>query len=191
MSDDFLQGLSWEPANRASSLDAVFRYALAHVEDATSWYRQKVKWKRVGARSLRLGAVAAVSVAGILPILTQIFITDGKPRIDPAWASVALALAAAMYAFDRLLDCTSGWMRYIPTELRLRRLSTDFKLGWERERATWNGGPPGDDELKAMLGRAQQLVAQVDSIVEQETLAWIREFGAAVKQLEHSGRRDR
>ena len=49
----------------------------------------------------------AGTVAGIIPILAQILTENGKPRIQPAWASVALGIAAAFVLLDRFFGFSS------------------------------------------------------------------------------------
>jgi hypothetical protein len=43
-----------------------------------------------------------VAVAGVLPILSQILGEGSSVVIQPAWATVALAIAVALVALDRL-----------------------------------------------------------------------------------------
>jgi hypothetical protein len=49
-----------------------------------------------GARFLRFGAIAATTVAGLIPLMAEISGANGQPQISPAWASVALVLAVAL-----------------------------------------------------------------------------------------------
>jgi hypothetical protein len=136
------------------------------------------------ARALRTGAVFAAAAAGILPILTQIFVEDGKPFTQPAWASVALGIAAAFVALDRLLGFSSSWMRYISTELLLRKLRDDFRFEWERQRAAWPSSGPSDEQLQRMIAEARDFVSKINRSVHEETTAWVAEFRAALEQLD-------
>src|SRR5512132_2212921 len=113
---DLYPQLKWGSAEEVgASVDELFRYSVRHAENAIGWYVDHKKPKRALGMILRAGAIISVSVAGILPLLTQIFIEKGKPVIQPAWASVALAVGLALVGLDRFFGFSSSWMRYTQT----------------------------------------------------------------------------
>lgn len=181
-----LEGLSWEPGKVLGSLDAVFQHVTEVAKNAITWYWQSKRRKKRGAVLLRLGAILGTSVAGILPMLTQISATGGKAGIPPAWASVSLGIAAALVGLDRFFGFSSGWTRYIAAEMRLRQILEEFQMDWEAQKAIWKGAAPTDDQAQGMLGRAKAFVVQVDAIVQEETKAWIAEFQTTLSQLDEA-----
>jgi low affinity Fe/Cu permease len=57
-----------------------------------------------------------VAVAGVLPVLSQILDAGSSGIvIQPAWATVALAIAAALIVLDRFFGFSSAWARYMVT----------------------------------------------------------------------------
>lgn len=128
--------LSWEAGQIVTSLEALFERITEEAESAINWYLRAKRPKKCCAIWLRVGSIASVTVAGIIPILSQMFTVEGRPRIQPAWATVALGVAAALVLLDRFFGFSSGWMRYIATELNLRQLNQEFQLDWEAEKAT-------------------------------------------------------
>jgi low affinity Fe/Cu permease len=56
-----------------------------------------------------------VAVAGVLPVLSQIFGAGSSVKIQPAWAAVALAIAVSLVALDRFFGFSSAWARYMAT----------------------------------------------------------------------------
>ena len=142
-----LPELDWGPGQASASLSRVYQHSSAQCHDAITWYLQSMHGKRRGAVAFRLGAIVAAAAAGILPILTMIFTTDGRPAFSPAWASVAIGIAAALVLFDRFFGSSTGWMRFIRTEMHLRQLHQEFEMNWERERAA--SGPSGQGRTPA------------------------------------------
>lgn len=183
-----LKKMSWEPDKSLVSLNDVFKDAQNYVKSAINWYLQSKRRKKKGAVFLRVGAILTVSVAGILPMLSQIFLDDGKSVISPAWASVFLAAAAALVAMDRFFGFSSGWMRYIATELRLRKILQEYQMDWETEKSTWKGSHPDREQVQRMLVRTKAFRNRINTIIQEETNTWIAEFQSTLKQLDEAAK---
>ena len=176
--------LSWEPGEAQSSLHVIFHHASKNAAGAIDWYRKKKRSKQLGAICLRVLAIIAVTIAGIIPIWAQIFMDDDTHAIAPAWASVVLVIAAALVLLDRFFGFSSAWMRYISAELQLSQILKEFRMDWEVERASWEGREPDGDQVKVMLCKARTFITQVDEIVREETGEWIRQFQNILKQID-------
>jgi len=166
-----LEDLSWTPDERLGSLEKVCRHVSGEAYHAIAWYLDKKRPKRIGARALRLGAIVATTVAGIIPLLAQISTSNGQPQIAPARASVALVLAVALVGLDRFLGLSSAWMRFLTTEIQIRNTLQAFQLDWEIQRASWKGAAPSDAQVQEMLGRCKVFLVQVNALMEQEMAA--------------------
>jgi hypothetical protein len=94
-----------------------------------------------------------------------------------------VALAAAFFGLDKFFNYSTGWMRYVKTDLALRTALEDFELEWEIARAGWPAGDPSDEQVKEMLGRCKAFAASINAIVIDETNVWITEFQASLNQL--------
>lgn len=182
---NLLDGLCWEPDKRASSLDTVLKHAIGEAIDAIDWYLRSKRRKKRWALLFRVVAIMAGSVAGILPMLSQVLLDASKqPIIQPVWASISLAIAVALVALDHFFGFSSGWMRYTAAELHIRQLLRAFQMDWEMQKASWNASLPDTDQIQAMLLRAREFETQVSNIVREETSHWIQEFQGTLKQLE-------
>ena len=180
--------LLWKPGEVKSSLHVIFHHASKNAAGAIDWYERKKNSKKAWARCLRVLAIIAVTIAGIIPILAQIF-EDSSLTIAPAWASVALAIAAALVILDRFFGFSSAWMRYIAAELKLSQILKEFRIDWERERAAWEGREPDRDQVQVMLAKARAFITQVDEIVRKETDEWIRQFQNILKQIDKAAKK--
>jgi hypothetical protein len=180
-----LDELDWSPAHRVESLGKLKAYVARHGANAVEYYQFAKKPKKRWAIWLRMGALLFAGAAGLIPILSQLYVrADGTLYVQPAWASVALALAAGALAIDRFFGFSSGWMRFMGTELKARRALDDFELEWEAARAAWADAAPTAEQGQDMIGRATRFAGAVADIVRDETDQWMSEFREAIRQID-------
>jgi hypothetical protein len=184
-----LDELDWTPAQRAESLGMLKAYVARHGANAVEYYQFAKKPKKRWAIWLRMGALLFAGAAGLIPILSQLFVDDqGGLYLQPAWASVALALAAGALAIDRFFGFSSGWMRFMATELKVRRALDDFEMEWEAARVAWSEQSPSAEQVQDMIARAARFAGAVSDIVRDETDQWMSEFREAIRQLDERSR---
>lgn len=176
--------LDWSEQSLAQSLSTVFTHARDFATGAEQWYATHRRSKRRWARILRVGAILLGTAAAVLPVLSEIYTTNGKPSIPPGWAAVVLAAAAGLVALDHFFGFSSGWMRYMNAELEVTRLRHGFSYAWQ-EALTNLAFPPPPDEVKKFLALARDFVLKVDEVVSAETLAWTVDFQSGLAQAEH------
>lgn len=180
---------SWDSEHAMDSLDGLFAQITGEADNAINWYLKAKAPRKKRALFLRLSAIAMGAVAGVIPLLSQLIKDhNGMPIIQPAWASVALAVAAASVPLDRFFGYSSSWMRYVVAELTLRQLNEEFQLDWESCKAQWCGQSPSCEQIQVTLGRFKAFVTQVNTVVRQETDAWIQEFRATLAQLDETAK---
>ncbi|MDF1554990.1 MAG: SLATT domain-containing protein [Deferrisomatales bacterium] len=178
--------LPWDENSREASLESVFHHAVTEAEAALRWYQPRIRNKRLWAQGLRLGAIGCGTFAGLLPMVAQL--PSLREAIAPVWASISLALAAAILLLDRFFGFSSGWMRFIHTEMQLKDLLEEFLLDWEVARSQWSG-PPTEKQVAEMLKKAQGFLAAVHGEVRRETSAWVQEFQKALGEIERVTKR--
>lgn len=177
--------LAWEPASRTASLSAVFAHAVEVSAAAQKWYAEKRPSKRAWGRGLRVFAILLGAGGAILPIVTEITSSSGKPGIAPGWAAVALALAAACIGLDRYFGFSSGWMRFMIAEQRLVRQRNDFEYSWNQIGAGLDA-PPTDRDVDRLLALAHANVLAVQDIIALETADWLTDFRGALAEADRS-----
>lgn len=127
-----LSSPNWESEDDRQTLDTVYQHTVGIAVQAIDWYLTARRSKRKWARRLRAGAIIMVAVAGILPILSQIFKSGDSVEIQPAWASVALAIAVALIALDRFFGFSSACARYMATGQALSAALNQIRLEWQK-----------------------------------------------------------
>lgn len=190
--DRLFAGLDWSQDNRSGALGQLFKRALVYAQEIEDWYTRKRRIRRRWGRRLRVTAIMLGSIAALLPVLSEIYTRDGQPVIAPAWATVALILAATVVGLDRFFGFSTGWMRFMAAELKLARNRHEFEGEWAALHAS-SEGPASDEELDSLLECARKLVREMDEIVLDETGIWTAEFQSALDRAEqaagHPGRR--
>ncbi|HEY0023311.1 MAG TPA: SLATT domain-containing protein [Longimicrobium sp.] len=182
-----LEDLTWEEGNRAECLKIVYAHVTEDAQDAIRWYKDSRKPKKHWAIGLRGGAVVLLSVSGLLPLISELGQKLDKPfQISPLFTSLAVAVAAALFGFDKLFNNSSGWMRLIKTDLLLRTALEEFEMDWQLARLAWTGPQPTSEQASQMLTRAKEFAARINTIIAEETNVWITEFQASLAQLGES-----
>ena len=176
--------LSWEEDKIADSLNKLYNYVIGQASQASDWYGQRRVNKKFGGLYLRAGAILATAVAGIIPILGEIFEENGIPAIQPAWATVAIAVAALLIAIDNLGGFTSGWVRYMLTAQKIDQLKESFRFEWEKNKLEKMGVEPQPEQVKQAIDKCQMFLFEVYGEVREETELWAAEFQSAIKEIE-------
>jgi len=101
------------------------------------------------------------------------------------WGYVFFALAGAIYGYDKLFGLSTGWMRYIVTQMALEKALKEFQYDWLILRAQLQKQPAKYAvDSRTLLQKVRDFTSQVESLVKQETDAWVLEFQNNLSQLE-------
>jgi hypothetical protein len=181
--------LDWGSGHTEQALQAVFDHVMTLADEAIAWYVDAKNRKRLYARGIRVLAIVLGATAALLPTVSEIIENtwDTSERVIPAgWTAVLLGIVGALLLMDRFFGFSTGWMRYIDAELKLRQITQEFQLDWEAERAVLRGDEPTREQALAMLARCKAFATQVNTIIRDETSAWIKEFERAISQIDES-----
>ena len=175
--------LAWGEGNAFESLEILYRHVIERAIKTIKWYLNAKAPKRYYGRFLRIAALVLATTGGIIPVVAQIV-----PRVQPAWSSIILIIAAALVTADYLLGFSRGWMRYMETALRLHSLLDDFQYEWEKQRITWSNNSVTPGQLNKALTSLQLFVQEINSQVRNETSGWAAEFTDSLKSLDAAAR---
>jgi len=175
--------LDWSAEHRRESIHTVYQRAEKHALDAIDWYLHSKRQKKFWAQGLRLGTIGLTALAGLLPIISEIYKFS-----SPAWASIALGLAGVALAVDKFCGYSSAWMRFIAAEHQIRQNLHEFQMDYELEQAGWDNAQPSVEQTQKILSRCKAFLFQVDAIIRQETDQWLAEFQDALKQIDNSAK---
>jgi hypothetical protein len=180
----FPTDLRWTQDGATESLERLFQFANDECKRAIDWYFTKKQSKKIAGYVFRVGAIIALAVSGMIPIIGEIYKTNNAAGISPAWATVALAIAAIFVALDRFGGYTSGWVRYIRTGQALSWLQSEFRVEWEKLRLALQAGQTDSTTLQQGIDKCKEFLAQVHSTVSAETDQWAQEFHKFLLEFE-------
>ena len=127
-----------------------------------------------------------LAAAGVLPVFSQIFAAGGSVTIQPAWATVALAIAVALVGLDRFFGFSSAWARYMATGQAISAALNQFRLDWQQSIC----GLPTDgltqESIDDLLNLAKTLIRKTDDLIQAETSQWVTEFRETLTEIERS-----
>ena len=166
----------WDPSDPTQSLTLLYKWTVKTTETRIAWYDQSRKPKRAGSQWLRVFSILFAAIGALCPLIdaTKIF---GDEILLGQWGYVSIALAAAIVGYDKYFGLSTGWMRYIVTQLSLEKALKEFQYDWIILNAQ-------QSNTSALLRRIKDFSLQVESLVRQETDAWVLEFESSVAQLE-------
>ncbi|BBA98243.1 hypothetical protein RVR_4363 [Actinacidiphila reveromycinica] len=162
-----------EPAAR---LDEMYRWVEEGALRTAEWYLLGRLPKRRAARALRFGATVCGAAAAALP-LVELAGTGAPAR----WGYLALLLAGACVAADRLFGLTTGWMRDMATAQAVQRRIEALRFDWAAEGVREVLGPAegtGAEAVERCLGILRGFCEDVADLVRGETSEWMAGFGA-------------
>lgn len=180
--------LSWSDGDTVASLDQLCKYVTGEANEAINWYERRRAWKKRGARFFRVGAILATAVAGVIPILSEIFKASPGWPISAGWASIAVAGALLLITLDRFAGFTSAWVRYLLAGQELGQILEAFRMEWEEEKLAWGGPQPTLEQTKVMVAKCKAFLIRVHALIREETLEWAVEFENVVRQIDRAAK---
>ena len=178
--------LPWDDGNRAESLAAIYDHVSRNAHAAIQWYQLSRRPKKYMAMLLRWSSVLLISASGLVPLVVAV--APGETEWNPLITSLMVAMAAALFGLDKFFNYSTGWMRYVRTDLALRTAMGSFEFEWQIARSGWSTAQPTAEQAAELLARCAAFADRINAIVAEETNLWIAEFQASLAQLGESVR---
>jgi len=171
---------AWNKDKAEESLDSIYDWAVLVASDNIEWYARKKRPRRLGSLFLRAFSIIFAAVGALCPLIAATEIFGDKFNLAQ-WGYVFLALAASVAGFDYYFGQSSGWMRFVITEISIQRALKEFQYDWvilkvQQEKNSLN--------TPIFLQRAKDFTLQIENIIRQETDTWVAEFQTNITQLE-------
>jgi len=166
----------WDPSDAAKSITLLYKWTVKTAESRIAWYDRSRKPKKAGSQWLRVFSILFAAIGALCPLVDATKIVSDKILLGQ-WGYVFIALAAAIVGYDKYFGLSTGWMRYIVTQLSLEKTLKEFQYDWIFLNAQ-------QANTSALLGRIKEFSLQVENLVRHETDAWVLEFQSSVAELE-------
>lgn len=179
-----LSALDWSsPEQRKESVQTLHDHAAESARWSIQRYTLATRPNKRNARRLRGLSIVLVSIGGLIPVLSQIL--KGDVAINPAWASVAFGLGVAAIALDNFFGYSTAWARYTVARQQLETKLNTFELDYNALLNEVNGlDSLSLDQARPLIDCIQKFIADLDAIVENETLLWVAEFQDKLKSFD-------
>lgn len=185
----------WNTEKLEESLQAVYQWAIKNAEAQIAWYAKRKLWKRRGSQIIRASSIALAALGGLCPLLDAVRLLPWlaallkcAPPNNVAlaqWGYVFFAVALAIYWYDKLFGLSTGWMRYITTQMAVEKALKEFQYDWLILRTQLNSQADTQNaNTQALLQKMRDFTSQIEALVKQETDAWVLEFQNNLSQLE-------
>jgi hypothetical protein len=187
-SNDFPQ---WDGKNPKDSLLSLYRATVLQGEAAIDWYKRKQYWKRVGSRLFRYVAIVLVAIGALIPLLSMQGLDQHLPFLKflaPQWGYVIFAIAAGCVLGDKLFGFSTGWIRFIKTQLILEGALIELRYDWLASYAKLSSDAPTQEQIETLIQRLKAFVVFVHTQVQQETEVWALEFQSSLADLEKAAK---
>lgn len=160
--------------------DEIYQHTITDVNNQIGWYTKNACKKKRWAQRLRITALVLLGIGFILPV----FLDISNWNIPGSMASVVLALGTGLIAFDRYMGHSSGWMRFIKTELLLNSYLSRFQYETYMERLKWEDGSPDGEQQISFVKHCADFRNKVWEITNSETKDWMEEFRNSLRALD-------
>ncbi|CAN5822918.1 hypothetical protein BH20ACI4_BH20ACI4_03490 [soil metagenome] len=178
----------WNKQNTDESLTQIYDWAVRVANDNITWYERKKKPRRLWSQSLRALSIIFAAAGALCPLLDATGIFGGQSPNDVQnrlilahWGYVFLAVAASVAGFDYYFGHSSGWMRFIVTQISIERALKEFQYDWVILKVQQENNP---SNTPIFLQRAKDFTLQIENLIKQETDTWVAEFQTNISQLE-------
>jgi len=181
----------WDDKDPKGSLLRWYGATVRQGEAAIDWYRRKQYWKRVGSRLFRYAAIVLVAIGALLPLLSMQGLDQHLPFLKvlvPQWGYVVFAIAAGFVLGDKLFGFSTGWIRFIKTQLTLESALAELRYDWLALFAKLSGDVPTQEQIQTLIQRLKAFVVFVHAQVQQETETWVLEFQSNLAELEKAAK---
>ena len=183
----------WDEENPKASLENAFHWAVKQAEKDVGWYIRKIPWKKRPSQILRLTAIAFSIIGALIPIIGA---TKPMAGYDISnWGYVFVALAFALVWTDKTFGITSGWIRFINTQMALERAIRHLKIDWT-DLLVVGARKEGTEGLNQQRLIEKQMVLlklflqKVSDLVQRETEDWAQESFNQILELSEKGQKE-
>lgn len=159
---------------------------IEQAKSAAIWYKNNIKDKRRYSRGIRMISIILFGLGGIIPLINALILENKGEYTILNLGYIAIALAGTLLLLDKFFGFSSGWIRYITTEMEITKKTKEFELRWKIETYGKNLADLPEEEAKELLRMLADFLLMVEEIVKEETSSWAMEFQNNMAELQKS-----
>lgn len=171
--------LSWEKGKAADSAQKLADYVSCEAQLTIAWYLKRKRWKKNWAQSLRVIAIVSTALAGLIPLASGVW--SWLPAVG---GSAAVLVAATAVGLDRFFGFSSGWMRFLTTEMQMRQILHRFLFDWAAKQARLAGAEPDERTTQILVQCCRDFMGEINQILVGEMDDWVNEFRQNLAEID-------
>ncbi|TXE06717.1 SLATT domain-containing protein [Algoriphagus aquimarinus] len=168
------------------TIEETFINTIQEANNASNWYKVNIKAKRKYSRGIRLTSIILFGLGGIIPLINALILENKGETTILNLGYIAIAFAGTLLLLDKFFGFSSGWIRYITTEMEITKKIKEFELRWKIETYGKNLAVIPEEEAKELLSMLADFIIMIKEIVKEETSAWALEFQTNMAELQKS-----
>lgn len=155
---------------------------LEYLDNRLKWYKKYRKRKGFISNILLIVAVLAFTLSLCLIVIHGP--NDGEGENNSyALGYICLLTASTMLLFDRLFGHSSGWIRYMMTQLEIEKIIGEFHGQWISSISKMELTNLTLENKTELIGLLMNFDKTVKGIVIKETLEWKSNFTAQIEKF--------
>ena len=174
--------IQWNHDNLEESVEKIFQYVVNEAKKSWEFYYCRRKKDRLLGFFCRLSARIAAAIAGIIPILGEIYKIKDVPMINPGYASIALAAAAFFLALDKLGGFTSGRVRFLIAGQSIFQKLELFRIEWEKGKLERGQDKIDKAQALILLDQCRDFHKAIRNTINEEIDQWSKQYQAALSE---------
>lgn len=168
-----------------ASISAIYDWVVDNAKDQIAWYDRKRPHKRLWSQGTRIITLLLFGFGIICPLIDTGLSTCNPPQDQCSTnflklGYVLIASAGAIVLFDKYFGLSTGWMRFMETQLKMEEGLKEFYHDWALLELQENSDENDLNKLQTL----KQFTMKVEQLVQIETRSWAKEFTANISNID-------
>jgi len=167
-----------------ATLQELYNTIVSEATAQAQWYADKKGPISKASRTIRLCSILLVGLGGLFPLIGAATESDIWGHDVTNWGYITIAMAGTLIFLDRFFGFSSAWIRYITTEMEIRKQIKEFEMKWRIENYGLDLQSIDPSKAKELLKMLMDFSSLIDEMVKQETNNWATEFQTNIAELQ-------
>lgn len=178
----------WDRLDPPGSLARLYQWSIDHALEQIDWYKRKSRPKRRFSQVLLVLAVLIGGLGALCPLIDSACKDCAIQVFDCSvtfleLGYILIAVAGLVVLFDKCFGFSSGWMRFMETQMRIEQLLDEFRFKWARTMAEEVADDKKGEHQERLLCALCDFTGAIHETVIKETAAWSQEFSKYLSEI--------
>ncbi len=167
-----------------AAIQQTYEAIISDAKAQADWYLRNKNENKTMSRSIRFFSILFFGLGGLFPLIGAATDEGDLMHGIADWGYISLALAGILIMLDKFFGFSSGWIRYITTEMEIRKKIKEFEMVWNIDTLGLDLSNLETEIAKVLLKGMKDFALLIDELVKQETNSWAMEFQSNISELQ-------